>query len=394
MSKSLLQSLSIRLPIVQGPMAGADTPTLAAAVSGSGGLGMLGCGMRSPTAMVEAAAQVRSLTDGPFGMNLFVQATPTPDEAVVVDAMKRLAPLYAELGLQPERPQQWCQDFDAQFETLLQTRPAAASFTFGILTPAQVSRLHSAGCYVIGTATTSAEAIAWENVGADAVCASGMEAGGHRGTFLPVRGPQDDGLLLGRSSQRRATAVAEWGSESAAEPSLADYKASLIGTLALVPPCVDALSIPVIAAGGIMDGRGLAAALSLGAQAVQMGTAFLACPESGIGPQYRKALNHADGTDTRITLIFSGRPARGIVNAMVERLAEFEDLVPAYPVQNALTSALRRAAADQGRASHLSLWAGQGVGQVRPMPAQQLMAVLEQEWRGANASASADPAAP
>ena len=344
MNSSLLQRLGIALPIIQGPMTGSDTPALAAAVSAAGGLGMLGCGMRSPAAMAEAAAAVRQQTDRPFGMNLFVQATPTPDEATVQTAMERLAPLYAELGLQPQRPTQWCEDFAAQFEALLALRPAVASFTFGILDAAQVARLHAAGCLVVGTATTVAEARAWAGVGVDAVCASGTEAGGHRGTFLGA------------------------------------FAASQVGTLALVPQCVDAVDIPVIAAGGIMDGRGIAAAQALGAQAVQMGTAFLACPESGIGPAYRQALAQAQDTDTRLTRVFSGRPARGIVNAMMEALAAEEDRVPAYPVQNALTGALRRAAAAQGRTSHLSLWAGQGVAAVRPLPAAQLVALLAQEW--------------
>lgn len=353
MTSSLLQRLGIALPIIQGPMTGSDTPALAAAVSAAGGLGMLGCGMRSPAAMAEAAAAVRQQTDRPFGMNLFVQATPNPDEATVQAAMERLAPLYAEMGLQPQRPTQWCEDFAAQFEALVALRPAVASFTFGILDTAQVARLHAAGCLVVGTATTVAEARAWAQVGADVVCASGTEAGGHRGTFL------------------------------------GDFTASQVGTLALVPQCVDAVDIPVIAAGGIMDGRGIAAAQALGAQAVQMGTAFLACPESGIGPAYRQALAQAQDTDTRLTRVFSGRPARGIVNAMMEALAAEEDRVPAYPVQNALTGALRRTAATQGRTSHLSLWAGQGVGAARPVPAARLMALLAQEWRLAAASVAA-----
>ena len=367
MTSSLLQRLGIALPIIQGPMTGSDTPALAAAVSAAGGLGMLGCGMRSPAAMAEAAAAVRQQTDRPFGMNLFVQATPNPDEATAQAAMERLAPLYAELGLQPQRPAQWCEDFAAQFEALLALRPAVASFTFGILTAAQVARLQAVGSTVIGTATTLAEAQAWAAVGADAVCASGMEAGGHRGTFLTPTQPGATG----------------------AAPSLADFAASMVGTLPLVAQCAQALSIPVIAAGGIMDGRGIAGALALGAQAVQMGTAFLACPESGIGPAYRQALAQAQDTDTRLTRVFSGRPARGIVNAMMEALAAEEDRVPAYPVQNALTGALRRAAAAQGRTSHLSLWAGQGVGTARALPAGELVAVLAEEWRLTAASVAA-----
>lgn len=352
---ALLQRLQIDLPLFQGPMTGSDTPQLAAAVSQAGGLGFLGCGMRSPQAMREAAAAVRAATAKPFGMNLFVLEQPTPDAATVQAAIDRLAPLYADLGLPPpEAPARWCEDFHAQFEALLDARPAVASFTFGILSAAQVRRLKDeADSYVIGTATTLAEAQAWAEVGADAVVASGMEAGGHRGTFLE------------------------------------DFEASMVGTLALVPQCVDALSIPVVAAGGIMDGRGIAAAQALGAQAVQMGTAFLVCPESAIGPAQRTAMAGAQATDTRVTRIYSGRPARGLVNAMMERLAMHEAAVPAYPVQNALTGALRRAAAAQGRADYLSLWAGQGVGAARPLPAAQLVALLAQEWRDVSKSTAA-----
>lgn len=353
-SAPLFARLGIALPIVQGPMTGADTPALAAAVSEAGGLGMLGCGMRSPAAMAEAAAEVRRRTAQPFGMNLFVQAMPAPDADTVREALDRLTPLYAEFGLQPAVPAQWCEDFAAQFEALVEARPAVASFTFGILDARQVERLQAAGCTVIGTATTVAEARAWAAVGADAVCASGLEAGGHRGTFL------------------------------------AGFEASLVGTLALVPQCVDALAgLPVIAAGGIMDGRGIAAAQALGAQGVQMGTAFLTCPESAIGPAYRAALAAAGETDTRITRVFSGRPARGIVNATMERLACAEAAVPAYPVQNALMGPVRKAAAAQGRADALALWAGQGVAAARPMPAAELVAVLEREWRAAVAGMAA-----
>ncbi|WP_313074165.1 nitronate monooxygenase [Melaminivora sp.] len=350
----LCRRLGLALPVIQGPMTGSDTPQLTAAVSAAGGLGMLGCGMRAPTAMAEAAAAVRAATDRPFGMNLFVLQTPTPDPAAVQVAIERLAPLYAELGLPaPEVPARWCEDFGAQLDALIAARPAVASFTFGILTRAQVQRIKDeAGSLVIGTATTVAEALAWQDVGADAVCASGMEAGGHRGSFLDLS------------------------------------PASQIGTLALVPACVNALAIPVIAAGGIMDGRGIAAAQALGAQAVQMGTAFLACPESAIGAAQRAAMARAQATDTRITRAFSGRPARGIVNLMMERLAGCEAELPPYPVQNALVGPLRRAAAAQGRADFLALWAGQGVGLARPMPAAELVEVLEREWRSARAQLS------
>ena len=345
---ALLQRLQIDLPLFQGPMTGSDTPQLAAAVSQAGGLGFLGCGMRAPAAMLEAANAVRAATGKPFGMNLFVLETPRPDEAEVSAAMVRLAPLYARFGLQPEAPARWCEDFAAQLEALIQARPAVASFTFGILSSAQVRRIKSeAGSLVIGTATTPAEAQAWQEVGADAVVASGMEAGGHRGTFL------------------------------------GDWDGSQIGTMALVPACVDALKIPVIAAGGIMDGRGIAAAQALGAQAVQMGTAFLACPESAITAAQRAAMASAQAMDTRLTRIFSGRPARGILNDAMRALAPHEAEIPAYPIQNALMGPIRRAAAQAGDAGHIALWAGQGVSAARALAAGALVQALEREWRAA-----------
>ncbi len=346
MNNDLLARLGLPLPIIQGPMTGSDTPQLAAAVSAAGGLGFLGCGMRSPAAIREAADAVRAATDRPFGMNLFVLDTPSPAAAEVTAAMARLAPMYARFGLQPEPPARWCEDFGAQFEALIQARPAVASFTFGILSSAQVRRIQDeAGSLVIGTATTPAEALAWAQVGADAVVASGMEAGGHRGTFL------------------------------------GDWEGSQIGTMALVPACVDALDIPVIAAGGIMDGRGITAALALGAQAVQLGTAFLACPESAITPAQRSAMAGAQASDTRLTRIFSGRPARGILNDAMRALAPHEADIPAYPIQNALMGPVRRAAAQAGDAEYIALWAGQGVGAARALAAGALAQALAQEWR-------------
>jgi len=340
---TLLQRIGTQLPIIQAQMTGSDTPALAAAVSQSGGLGSLGCGARSPVAMREAAAAVRAATDRPFAMNLFVLDTPSPGAAEVQAALERLAPLYERFQLPLQTPSAWCQDFAAQFETLLDVRPAVASFTFGLLTSDHVRHLHGAGSLVVGTATTVAEALAWQNVGADAVVASGVEGGGHRGTFL------------------------------------SDWEGSQISTMALVPACVDALAIPVIAAGGIMDGRGIRAALALGAQAVQMGTAFLACPESALVPAWREAMARADGGDTRLTRVYSGRWARGIVNTMMRELLPHEAVLPPYPIQNALMGPVRRAAAKAGDGEHMALWAGQGVGQTRAMPAAELMRTLARE---------------
>lgn len=341
----MLPKLSI--PIIQAPMLGASTPQMAAAVSQAGGLGSLAPGL-GPEALRQAIAAVRAGTGQPFAVNLFVLESVVADPAEVAQALRRLAPYYAALGLPlPAVPTRWAEDFAAQFEVLVDSRVAAASFTFGCLTSAQVHRLHAVGTAVIGTATTVAEARAWEAVGADAVCAQGSEAGGHRGTFL---GPAE---------------------------------ASLCGTMALVPAIGDAVRCPVIAAGGIMDGRGIAAALSLGAWAVQLGTAFLLAPEAATSPPWRQAIAAAPPDATRLTRAFSGRYARGIENQFMRELRDLEPTLPAYPIQNALTQPLRQAAARAGRPEFLSLWAGQGVNKVRTLGAAELVATLWAETKEA-----------
>ncbi|MGE5622819.1 MAG: NAD(P)H-dependent flavin oxidoreductase [Bacillota bacterium] len=338
-----------RYPIIQAPMAGgATTPQLVAAVSNGGGIGALAAPLLPPQAIAEQVDKIRALTSRPFIVNLFVLATPQPADDEIRRAQELLRPLWEPLGWSElPLPAKWCEDFQAQFDALIAAKPAMASFTFGILTRSQVERLHQAGIYVIGTATNVAEAQAWETVGADAVCAQGIEAGGHRGTFI---GAQDEGL----------------------------------GTIALVPLLADAVRIPVIAAGGIMDGRGIAAALALGAQAVQMGTAFLATDESGIHPLYKERLlqaSHAPARAvTRLTRAFSGRYARGLVNRFMDVMQPAESQVPAYPVQNALTGTLRAQAAKLNETELMSLWAGQGVAMVRAMPAARLLETLVAEW--------------
>jgi nitronate monooxygenase len=343
-----------RYPIIQAPMAGgANTPELVAAVSNAGGIGALAAPLLSPQTMMAQAERVRALTTRPFMLNLFVQPSPPQPAAEEISrAAELLKPLWEPLGWSAlPVPQKWCEDFNAQFEALLTLRPAAASFTFGILTHEQVQRLHAADILVIGTATNIAEAQAWENVGADAVCAQGIEAGGHRGTFIGV---QNEGA----------------------------------GTMVLVPLMVDAVRIPVIAAGGIMDGRGIAAALALGALAVQMGTAFLVTDESGIAQIYKERLLEAAHAParavTRLTRAFSGRYARGLVNRFMDTLQESEHHVPPYPIQNALTGPIRAQAAKLGETELMSLWAGQGVSMVRAMPAARLMERLVAEWRSAS----------
>lgn len=338
---------TLKFPIIQGPMAGgATTPALVAGVSNAGGLGSLACSLLSPSVMRDQAGAIRALTDEPFLMNLFVLETPSPSPDTVQKAVQLLEPAWRSAGLDKlPVPDTWCQDFAAQFDALVNLRPAAASFTFGILTPVQVERLHDAGIAVVGTATTVEEAQAWETVGADAVIASGVEAGGHRGTFL---GPQEEATL---------------------------------GARVLWPQVARAVEIPTIAAGGIMTGVDILEALAVGAQAVQMGSAFLVCDESGIHPAYREALLAAGDTPTRLTRAFSGRYARGLENRFMREMESVEKQFPAYPVQNALTTPIRSAAAARGDAEWMSLWAGTEIRRARPLPVAKLMQTLAAEMR-------------
>lgn len=338
-------TVGIEHPIIQAPMAGGPTtPELVAAVSNAGGLGSFAAAVLSPSAILEGIARVRALTSRPFNVNLFLlrEARPTPEALAAAHA--RLDPYRASLGLGPGRtPAAFAEDQDAQLDAVLSLAPPVVSFAFDVLDAATVRRFKRAGSMVVGTATTVAEARVWEAAGADAICAQGAEAGGHRGTFL------------------------------------GDADRSAIGVMTLIPQMVAAVKVPVIAAGGIMNGRGIAAALVLGAQAVQLGTAFLCCPESGASEPWKRALLAARDDSTRLTRAFSGRPARAIVNAFMDEMQPFEDEVPIYPVQNALTGELRRAAAVQGRADLMSLYAGQGAALMRPMPAADLVRTVARE---------------
>ena len=346
-----LQILKVQHPIFQAPLAGGgDTPELVAAVSNAGGLGFIGAAYLSPEQMAEVARVVKSKTTRPFGINLFAPSTPNPASISPDIAMQRIAPYFAELGIPaPSLPSGPSFTFSHQLAAALETGASAFSFTFGLLPSEAMQSLKQKGIFVLGTATTVNEAVELETAGVDAVVAQGSEAGGHRGTF---RG---------------------------------DFSASMIGTISLVPQVVDAVRIPVIASGGIMDGRGIAAALALGASAVQLGTAFLTCKESGIPEVYRQAILSAREDRTRLTRAFSGRPARGIVNRFmteVESGGNQEAILP-FPLQNALTRPLRTAAAKSGRAEFLSLWAGQGVRMARRQSAAELMARLVKETEAA-----------
>jgi nitronate monooxygenase len=346
---SLAQQLGIEHPLIQAPMAGASTPQMAAAVAEAGGLGSLGVGYAEPQAILEQAAQTRALTGRPFALNLFVLPDEVvPDMAAVARTRARLDALMEREGLDVRTtlPARWAPRFSEQFAALCEARPAVASFAFDLLTPAQMQELKRRDIRVIGTATTAAEARAWAERGADAVCVQGAEAGGHRGGFLHAG------------------------------------ETPLIGLFALIPLAVAACDgVPVIAAGGIMDGAGMLAAEVLGAAASQLGTAFLACPESAAAEAWKRDL--LDAEDHRIATIrsFSGRAARGLRNRYVEALEGSADELPAYPVLNALTAPLRRAAAAAGRADLVSEWCGQAAARVRPQAAAELVARLMHEYR-------------
>lgn len=356
MSNRLFPELGLTVPVVQAPMAGgATSPALVAAVSEAGALGSFAAALLEPEAIAAAVAAIRAATARPFAVNLFVLDPPQPPSPeTLAEAQARLAPWYARYGMTPAAPARWCPGFEAQFEAVLALRPAVASFAFGLLAPERVARLRAAGIRVVGTATSVAEARAWRDAGADAVCVQGAEAGGHRGTFLHR------------------------------------FEDALVGTLPLLAQTVPALDIPVVAAGGLMDGHAVRAVQALGAAAAQLGTAFLFCPEAGLDTARLDALQAAGDTGTRLTRAFSGRPARGVVNAF---LRAFQDVpVPPYPIQNALTAALRAEAQRRGDVDAQSLWAGQGVARGRRMPAAALVATLERERRGS--PPAFDPASP
>jgi nitronate monooxygenase len=340
----LCSLLGIQYSLIQAPMAGGPTtPALVAAVSAAGALGSVGAAYLSPEQIVEVGREIRSRTDRPFGVNLFAPVPPGPsvDPGPMLELLK---PIHAELKLPPPEPPRTSSDsFDAQLEAVLECGATAFSVTFGLLSGEQLRRLKQRGLVCMATATTVEEARRSEAAGFDAVVAQGSEAGGHRGTFL------------------------------------GSFEEAMVGTLALVPQIVDAVRIPVIAAGGIMDGRGWVAAEALGASGVQLGTAFLGADESGAPEAFKRALLEATDDGTAVTRAFSGRPARGLKNAFLRAAEErVEDILP-YPLQNSLTRPMRTAAARAGRPEFLSMWAGQGAPLARREPAAAIVKRLVSE---------------
>ncbi|MEU5362514.1 nitronate monooxygenase [Streptomyces sp. NPDC005925] len=339
-------------PIVQAPMAGGvSVPRLAAAVSEAGGLGFLAAGYKTPDGMYQEIKQLRGLTDRPFGVNVFMPQPETPDRAAVDLYARRLiaeADWYeTELG-DPDSGRD--DGFDAKLTVLLENPVPVVSFHFGCPARDVVDALRRVGTRTLVTATTPDEARAVEAAGADGVIAQGMEAGGHQGTHRDY--PETDG--------------------------------SGYGLLTLIAQIREAVGIPVIAAGGIMRGSQIAAALAAGASAAQLGTAFVVTPESGAHMLHKQAMTHPLYARTELTRAFSGRPARGLVNRFLREHGRYAPA--AYPELHHLTSPLRKAAAGAGDAQGMALWAGQGHRMVRELPAGRLVEVLAAELAAARAA--------
>ncbi|TBR39977.1 nitronate monooxygenase [Dyella terrae] len=341
-----LSRLGMSLPIIQAPMAGSDTAAMVAQVGDAGGLGSIGAGYLQAQALLDRVRQVRDATSKPFAINLFVLPEAFEvDQAAVDFACRQLDHLMEGEGLDVrcEYPARWAPSFRDQFAALCEARPRVASFAFGLISPEQMRELRQRDILVVGTATNADEAMAWEALGADAIGLQGSEAGGHRGGFLHG----DAG--------------------------------SMIGLMALIPQVMRAVTIPVIAAGGIMNGRQIHAALGLGAVACQMGTAFLACEESAAAPGWKRDLTVSREQEVVTIHSISGRAARGLNNTWVKALEPVADRLPPYPILNALTSPLRKAAVAAGRADLTNEWSGQGVGMARAVSVARLMADLARE---------------
>ncbi len=335
----LLDLFGIAHPILQAPMAGATTPEMVIAVSEAGGLGGLPTALYDLNQLRAALQVVQAGTKRPFNLNFFCHTMPAPDPAGQMAWRARLAPYYVEAGLDPADPVPVLgrAPFDAMLcEIVEATRPAVVSFHFGLPAAGLLARVKQAGCRVIATATTVAEAVWLQGQGVDAVIAMGYEAGGHRGNFLT------------------------------------HDMATQAGTIALVPQIVDAVQVPVIAAGGIADGRGVAAALMLGAAGVQVGTAYLMTPEARIPAAHRAALRLAADDNTALTNLFTGRPARGVMNRLMRDLGPLNALAPAFPTAGGALAPIRAKAEAEGRDDFTNLWAGQAARLAKPMPAGAL----------------------
>jgi nitronate monooxygenase len=343
-NRRLLDLVKIDHPIIQAPMGGHVSPEMPVAVCGAGGLGSFPCSWLPSARLRDAVGKIRSQTTKPLNLNFFALVTER-DATVEAAWLKRLAPYYAELGVNPPQfPASFPPPFSSEIcDLAVELRPEVISFHFGLPEKSLVDRLKSAGCVIFSSATTVTEARWLEDHGADAVIAQGVEAGGHRGMFLTSE------------------------------------LTSQLGTLALVPQVVDAVKVPVIAAGGIADGRGIAAALALGASAAQIGTAFLLCPEATISAVERTAIKSAKDELSVVSNVLTGRPARVFVNRFVRELGPLASDVPSFPLGALALGPLSKKAESQGSADFSGLYAGQAAALCRELPAGDLTSNLAAE---------------
>ncbi len=344
--KRLIELLDIQHPIIQAPMAGASTPQMAAASANAGCLGSLGCAMMSVETYQETYAKTRALTNGALNMNFFCHDEPTIDEKKVKQIKQVMAPFYQELEIEnmPDAVPTHFPFGNDLADAVLRTNPNIVSFHFGLPEQSIVEALKDKGILILCSATTVQEAKDLEAKGVDAIIAQGWEAGGHHGFYLKD-------------------------------------KSAGIGTMALVPQIVDAVKAPVIAAGGIADGRGIAACLALGAAGVQIGTAFLTCEESSVPQVHQQSLMQSDGSNTSLTKVFSGRPARGIQNRYIQEMERFEDSLPDFPLMNTLTGPLRKESAASHSPDFIAQWSGQAVGLNRKTNVGDLIESLVEETK-------------
>jgi nitronate monooxygenase len=336
----------IEHPILLAPMAGAMDFELAVAVAEGGALASLPCAMLTPDRLREQVEKFRARTDKPVNLNFFCHTPSVPNNAREDAWRERLKPYYLELAIDPAEPVPTSNraPFDAAFcEVVADLKPQAVSFHFGLPEAGLLRRVKAAGCVVLSSATTVKEARWLEQRGADVVIAQGFEAGGHRGMFL-----SDD---LSRQA----------------------------GTFALVPQIVDAVKVPVIAAGGVSDARGIAAALLLGASGVQIGSAFLHCPESKISAPHREALKSVGDDGSTVTNLMSGRPARGVVNRLIRELGPINPIAPDFPLAAGALAPLRAKAEAAGSGDFSPMWSGQAAALGRAMPARELTQALAAE---------------
>jgi len=345
-NRRLTALFEIEHPIVLAPMAGAMDAGLAAAVSAAGGLGSLPCAMLTPAQLRDQLTQIRARTDKPVNVNFFCHTAPALNNAREAQWRDRLKPYYEEFGIDPSAPVPTSNraPFDAAFcDVIEDIKPQVVSFHFGLPAVDLLARVKAAGCHVISSATTVAEAVWLEQRGVDAVIAQGYEAGGHRGMFLT------------------------------------DNIAAQVGTFALVPQIADAVKVPVIAAGGIADARGIAAAFALGASGVQIGTAYLHCPEAKISTPHRVALKSSRDDATAITNLMTGRPARGFINRIMREVGPVSDVAPEFPLAAGALAPLRMKAEAAGSGDFSPMWSGQAAALGREIAAGELTRKLAAE---------------